>query len=194
MNRRSGNGWSLAGVLVAGLLATASCAQLGGVLEDGQGTTLDGEVRSLDTRRARLSVRDDYSGRTETVRYDGRTSVVYRQRQYPVSALERGDRVRIRLAQGRNGEWYADRIEVRESVSDGRSTRTQRLDGTVTQVDVRRGVFTLQQSRASTYVVYVPERVSREDERRFTRLRRGDRARADVRLLGRGQAELIRFR
>jgi exosome complex RNA-binding protein Csl4 len=157
--------------------------------------TMSGEVRSVDTRRARLQLRDDYNGRTETLRYDDRTRVVYRNQQYPVSALERGDIVRVRVVADRGGERWADLIEVRQNVRDrSNASRTQRLDGTVTQVDARRRYFTLTDSRRDTFVISVPGNISRDDARRFERVRRGDRVRADVRLTGPRQGELVRFR
>jgi hypothetical protein len=158
-------------------------------------SSLDGEIRSVDTRRHRLEVRSDW-GRSETVRYNGRTQVRYGNRTYPVSALERGDQVRIRLAYDRDGSAFAERIDVRSSVRDrSRSTaRTERIDGTVGRVDSRRGHFTLERGRNQTVLVYVPNRLSRDDARRVDRLRRGDRVRLEVRPVGRSQAELVRFR
>jgi hypothetical protein len=72
--------------------------------------------------------------------------------------------------------------------------RTTRIDGVVRQVDTRRGYFTLEQSRSRSITVYVQQRLSSSDARRFDRLRRGDRIRAEVRLSGRNRAELVRFR
>jgi hypothetical protein len=172
------------------------------VLDDVSGSTVSGVVRSVDTRRGRLQVYDEYDRRTTTLRVDGRTRVVHQPREYPVSALERGDVVRIRVERTGGGELVAEHIDVRESVRQrddgygrgGDYGRTQRLDGTVTQVDVRRNTFVLEQGRSNSYVVHVPSRVSRDDERRFDRLRRGDRARVEVRIVGRNQAELVRFR
>jgi hypothetical protein len=197
-------GYRLAAALAATVLSSSACANVGTVLEDvagsglGGGPTLSGEVRSVDTRRGRLQIRDEYERRTETVRYDSRTRVVYGNREYPVSSLERGDYVRVRVDYDRDGNAWADRIEVRGSGRDDRDDRnnigrTVRLDGTVRQVDQRRNLFTVEE-RQDVYVVYVPSRASRNDVRRFEDLRRGDRARADVRVVARGQAELIRFR
>jgi hypothetical protein len=192
--------WTLA--LMGGLLTVSACAPLGamdGVVLGGGGGArtafVDGQIRSVDTRRARLQVRDQWN-RSHTVRFDRRTLVTYRHRQYPVTALERGDLVRIRLVRDRAGSLWADRVDVRESVRDrGRIYgRTERLTGTVAGVDRRRGVFTIQPSRYETLVVHVPGRLSRDDARRFDRLRRGDRVRVEVRAVGRGAAELVRFR
>jgi hypothetical protein len=193
--------WTLA--LMGGLLAVSACAPLGamdGVVLGGGGggaraALVDGEIRSVDARRARLQVRDQWN-RSHTVRYDRRTLVVYRQRQYPVTALERGDVVRIRLVRDRGGSLWADRVDVRESVRDrGRVYgRTERVTGTVAGVDRRRGYFTIQPNRYETLVVHVPGRLHRDDARRFDRLRRGDRVRVEVRAVGRGAAELVRFR
>jgi hypothetical protein len=167
---------------------------------------LEGEVRAVDARRGQLQLRER-SGRTHTVRLDNRTDVVYRQRRYPVSALERGDIVRVRVLRRNNTNW-ADRVEVRETARDARmarsrtdgrgvgvGTRVERLDGTVGVVDARRGYFTVRRTRQPDVTVYVPRRMGRDDERRLDRLRRGERVRVEVRGLDRNnRAEFVRFR
>jgi cold shock CspA family protein len=187
-------------VLGVGVIAAAACSPLGAldgvVLGPGdRHSVMDGQVRSVDLRRSRVEIRDQWN-RGQTLRVDRSTRVVYRQRDYPISALERGDVVRVRVARDRNGTVWADRIDVRESVRDrgGSHGRAERLTGTVDHVDSRRGFFTISPGRNQTLVVYVPSRVSRDDERRFQRLRRGDRVRVEVVPVGRGTAELVRFR
>jgi hypothetical protein len=199
------------GLLAGSAAACAPLESLGGMGDVfGGGTSLYGEVRSVDTRRGRIQVREQY-GRDRTVRYDNRTRVVYQNREYPVSSLERGDQVQMRLAYDRNNTAWADRIEVRSSArrtdrrdrDDDRDdrdrgdiwgTRVQRLEGRVQAIDVRRGYFTMTENR-SRVLVYMPRNARREDVRRFERLRRGERVRVEVRSRGRGdQAELVRFR
>jgi hypothetical protein len=103
--------------------------------------------------------------------------------------------VRVRVSYDRGGAPWAERIDVRNSTADRRvSARIERIDGRVTGIDSRRGYFTVDQGRRSTVVVYVPNRLSSGDARRFDRLRRGDRVRAEVMLTGRDRAELVRFR
>lgn len=186
--------------LAGGLVMVPACAPFGAVdgvgqVPSRQASIVEGQIRTVDTRRGRLEVRDGWN-RGYTVRYDRDTRVVYRQRVFPVSALERGDVVRVRVVQGRNGVLWADRVDVRESVRHGGSAagRVARLNGTVAAVDARRGRFTVRQGRQQPVVVYLPHRVSRDDARRFDRLRRGDRVRVEVRAVGRGSAELVRFR
>jgi hypothetical protein len=184
--------------LVATVLGGAACASLGtldDVMAPGRNTIVDAEVRSVDNRAGRISLRE-YGGRSRTVRYDRRTSVVYRQRSYPVTALERGDRVNVRVSYDRNGQAWANRIDVRESVRDrGRiGGHIGRIDGTVARVDSRERAFSLAMSRNRSAVVYLPRNASRSDRARFDRLRRGDRVRADVREVGRNRFELVRFR
>jgi hypothetical protein len=187
-------------VLSGGLLVLAACSPLGAAETvipgpGGRHAVVEGQVRSVDLRRSRVEIRDQWN-RGQTVRVDRATRVVYRQRSYPVSALERGDVVRVRVARDRNGSLWADRIDVRESVRNrGRAhVRTERVNGTVAGVDGRRGYFSLHASRNQALVVYVPTRLSRDDAHRFQRLRRGDRVRVDVVRTGRGTAELVGFR
>jgi hypothetical protein len=183
------------------LLVVPGCTALNALdevlLPSGNGNALvSGEIRSIDTRRGRLEIRDQNSNRNQTVQYDTRTRVVYRSRQYPASSLERGDMVRARISYDRSGNAWADLVEVRESAQDRRTSnsRVQRLDGVVRQVDTRRGLFTIEPNRARPVVVHVPRGVSSGDARRFDRLRRGDRIRVDVRPVNSNAAELVRFR
>lgn len=183
-------------VLLFTVVATAACAPLDRVVvPDSRNAVMYGEVRSVDARRGRFQIREE-RGRTHTVRYDNRTRVVYRSRQYPASALQRGDLVQVRVAWDRSGTAWADRVDVRQSAQDRRvaTVRVQRLDGRVGGVDTRRGYFVLEQSRSRAVVVHVPRRLSSSDARRFERLRRGDRVRVDVRPAGRSEVELVRFR
>jgi hypothetical protein len=193
----------LAGVLVlAGGLSVSGCSPLGAldgvVLGPGPGTrasVVEGEVRSVDSRRGSLEVRDHWN-RGYRVRTDRRTQVVYRQRSYPVSALERGDVVRVRVVSDRNGTLWADRVDVRTSARErGRvGVRTERVSGPVSRVDSRRGNFVVQANRHQSVLVYVPPRLNSSDARRFQRLRRGDHVRIEVVPVGRGAVELVRFR
>lgn len=196
----SAKGAPFAVTLATLLVATvASCTPLDAVLGDagipnGRSSIVSGEVRSIDSRRGRIEVRDD-RGRNQRVHYDGRTRVTYQRRQYPVSQLRRGDYVHMQVVYDRSGALWADRIDVRQStLARGGTTRIVRLDGTVGAVDSRRGYFALQRTRSSSVVVHVPSRISRDNARRFQRLRRGDRVRVEVRDLNRNQAELVRFR
>jgi hypothetical protein len=203
MLRRS-RGLAFAGALVV----TGACAPMDTVFGDvgmpASARTISGEVRSLDARRGRMQVREDYGNRTHTIRFDNRTRVVHNQRTYSPTALERGDYVRVSISHDRSGDAWADRIDVRSSARDSRGrdgrdsrvVRTERVDGTVRNVDTRRGYFMVEYQRGRMMTVQVPRGISSSDARRFDRLRRGDRVRADVRVHGNDfrNVELIRFR
>ena len=159
------------------------------------GRTVVGEVRSVDTRRNLIQVRDQRGG-SVVARYDGRTRVMYGPMRSSVRVLDRGDRVRMQVRYDRRGTPRAERVDViqtyarRGPVASG----VQRVYGTVRQVDTRRGYFTLDQGRSGNLRVIVPRRLSSSDARRFDRLRRGHRVQVDVRYRSRNQAELVRFR
>jgi hypothetical protein len=201
MNKRQRRATGSAAIALL-LMLVPACAALDGVLgdvggyPDGRSSQIVGEVRSVDSRRGQLQVRDDRSRSNVTLRYDNRTRVTYGRQQYPASALERGDVVRVAVSYDRSGSAWADRVDVRSTARPGRTTagRVQRVDGTVRAVDTRRGYFALDQNRAATIVVYMPQRASSSDARRFERLRRGDRIRVELRPIGNNQAELVRFR
>ena len=102
------------------------------------GGDLRGEVSWVDQRRREIGIRSGWGG-GESVRYDNRTRVVYRQRNYRVSDLERGDVVSITTDSNSRSGRYARTVRVERSVRDGGRAsdraRVQRFDGRVTWVD-----------------------------------------------------------
>src|SRR5687768_14587248 len=84
---------------------------LGGVLGGGQPAgqpesgTVVAEVRSVNTRDQMIRVRTD-DGETADIRYDSRTTVSYRDRNYEVDALETGDVVRMDITRNNQNEYY----------------------------------------------------------------------------------------
>jgi hypothetical protein len=206
----------LGAAALAAVLATAAggCSQmgpigdvLGGVLSPAGGANdgeVGGEVRNVDPQRQQITLQLQ-DGRTGTVMYDNRTQVVYQQRQYPVTALEPGDYVIVRVQQTQNGGAYTDYIFVQQSVQErtggvyGNDTggtyggsQLQQLTGNVGQVDYNRGTFELRTNQGTTVVTmpYNP-RVSEAD--RFRRLRGGDYVRVEGRYVTRDRFELERF-
>ena len=192
--------WTSSTALFAAVLVTFGCSSAGRVLDDvfdtsRNSSTVYGQVHSVDTRSGRMQIRED-RGRTYTVRFDDRTRVTDGQRSYSVTRLQRGDYVAVRVVQDRNGQAWADRVELRESVAGrGRSTeRTTELNGTVSWVDTRSGSFGLSSGLfRSSRTIHAPRRLSRGERTRFERLRRGDRVRMQVREVGRDEYELVRF-
>ena len=161
------------------------------------GGNVRGEVDRVDTRRREISVRGSWSGR-ETVRYDSRTRVIYQQRNYRVTDLERGDMVTIDVDSDSRGRRYARTVRVERSTREAdrrrsRSDRIERFDGRVTWVERNRGQFGLEAGRYA-YTVSVPARAERGTLRRFDRLRRGDRVRLEGVERDRGWVQLHRFR
>ena len=115
-------------VLTAALLATPGCAQLNDILLDprhpiDRSVVLEGEIRSVDTRRGRFQVRDERGRGTRTVNVDRGTRIVYRRQEFGLGALERGDIVRVYVEVDRRGEAWADRVDVRRSVNERRRDR-----------------------------------------------------------------------
>jgi hypothetical protein len=198
---------SFLGIVLLSALALAGCHELGHIdgVGDYGGTTnpnrdVVGEVQYVDPRAREIEVRTD-AGRTAVLRYDDRTQVVYRQRNYPVANLERGDYIAARVQQDRDRRDYTDTITVRESVQDrgGRSSgrsgssRFDRVDGRVENIDARRGTFELRDSRNRTIVVSVPFNAPRQVIERFNRLREGDNVSIEGRSTGNDRFELENF-
>ena len=199
------------GILFLSTLALAGCPELGQIGDlgglGGYGGTIGrdgevvGEVEAVDVRAREIEIRTD-DRRTAVVRYDDRTQVLYRQRNYTVDNLEAGDYVAARIQQDRNGRDYTDTITVRESVQDrggrlgggrGTSRSYDQIDGRVEYIDPRRGTFELRDSRNRTVLVSVPFNAQRQVIDRFNRLRQGDNVRIEGRSVGNDRFELETF-
>ena len=78
-----------------------------------------GEIQTVDTGRQQIELRTT-DGQARVIGYDSRTRVLYRQQEYPVGALERGDFINVRTTQGTGSRPYVDLITVQQSVQDRR--------------------------------------------------------------------------
>jgi len=197
--------------VAAATLALAGCQNLGGlgnvlggVLnpggQQGQGGEVYGEVRAIDTQRQILQI-ETSNGQVGNVYFDNRTKVVYQQREYAVTALERGDQVGLRLQQTQQGQAYTDYIFVTQSVQErtgsgggdgGYGTGLQTLEGRVGYVDYNRGEFQVSTNRGNV-VVFMRYGASASDADRLRRLRQGDYVRVEGRLTSQNRFELERF-
>jgi hypothetical protein len=177
---------------------------LGGVLgapggaQQGQQGQVLAEVQSVDTRQQVIQVRTD-QGQTGAVHFDQNTVVVYRQQQYPVTALERGDVVAMQVQQASQNRLYTPRIDVQQSVQErtgqaggGVAGQVQQLTGRVGQIDHQRGAFQLQ-TQQGTVVVTLRYNPGAAITDRFHRLRTGETVRIEGAFTGDGRVELYRF-
>jgi hypothetical protein len=160
------------------------------------GDQMVGEVQNIDTRNRQIEIRTD-SGRTSLVRYDNNTRVLYRQRNYAVTNLERGDYIAARIQQDRDGRYYTNDIQVRESAQDrgtaGGGTYYDRIEGRVEYVDTRRGTFEMRDSRNRLIIVSVAFNAPRAVLDRFNRLRTGDYVRIEGRSVSTDRFDLENF-
>jgi len=175
----------LAVVLALTFLVLAGCSEIGqfGLPGDYESISNDivGEVRDIDTRAREIEIRAN-SGRTTRIRYDIDTQVIYRQRNYSVANLERGDYVAARVQQDRDGRNYTSTITVREAAQDRASiggNRLDRIEGRIEYIDSRRGTFEIRDSRNRLTVVSVPFNAPRGVVDRFNRLKNGDEVRVE---------------
>jgi len=172
-------------LLLAAMTACANTGGLGGILGSvlgggGQGNQLSGYIQSVDTRSQQLGVQQS-NGQTVWVRYDNNTQVVYQNRGYPVTALERGDQVLADIQDSGNGNYYATTVQVTQSVSSsgngsvyGNQGGVTTYSGTVRQVDRQNGWFTVDDSNTGRLTVVLPSGLSQNDLNRFGNLRSGD--------------------
>jgi len=190
-------------------LLLCGCAQagniLGGVLGGGaqpaggaNGGTVVAEVQSVDARQGVLQIRTD-DGQNVNVRFDQNIRVIYRQQEFPVTALERGDVVQMSVSRSGN-EYYTQQIEVQQSVQDRSgpagsqgNDRIYQVSGTVDQIDLQNGLFTVRTSNNQIVTISMPYNASSSTRDRFDRLRRGNSVRIEGRYLTQDRLELSRF-
>ena len=198
------------------LLATAACGSagaglgnvLGSVLGGGGGaaaqpSTVSGTVRNVGQSQITLQLQN---GQQVALGYDKQTTVVYQNHSYQVSNLERGDQVTVQVQDTGNGAYYVSAVQVDQSAQNGGgsangsngsngggSAGVQSVQGTVQQVDVRSGLFTLDAGNGYQYTVSLPYNASRADVDRFRALRTGDRVRFYGVALNNTRIELRQF-
>jgi hypothetical protein len=193
--------------IAASVILSTSCSQLGGLgsvlggATQPQASQVSGFVQGVDARNQQLLLQQS-NGQSVTLLYDAQTQVTYQNRSYSVGNLERGDRVTARIQQSQNGGYYADLIQVDQSVqssgtvtngTNGTNGTVQSLQGTVRQVDRQNGLFTVDVGNYSTLTVSLPYNPSREDLNRFQNLRSGEAVRFYGVYLNNSRVELQRF-
>ena len=159
------------------------------------------EVERLDTSSREIHLRPNDS-RTRVVGYSTEARVMYRGREYPVTQLEAGDIVAMRLRQDSRGNSYTDLIRVQESIQDRNQRRgdgaspgrgIQTLDGRVEQLDFQRSSFEIRGQSRERVIVSLSDNARRADVDRFRALRSGDYVRVEGRFLNRERFELDSF-
>lgn len=201
MNRK---GVAAAATLIVAFSA-AGCAQLGQVADifggalPGQGGEVLAEVQEVDDREREIRIRTD-DGRTADVRYDGDTRVVYQNREYPVTALERGDLVRMRIEETTTGALYTDLVEVEQSAQERQQgggfpagSSVERMEGSVSWIDYDTDQFLLDSRDNGDVMVNLPPNPPSDMVRDFRNLDRNDYVRVEVEWLNQQQVQLVAF-
>ncbi|MGH7476647.1 MAG: hypothetical protein ACRELD_10185 [Longimicrobiales bacterium] len=180
--------------LLGGCGGLGGLGDIGDIFGGGGGGEIVAEVQSVDTRNRAIEVRTQ-QGDQGAIRYDDRTVVMYRGQQYPPTALERGDVIEAQLQQTAGGEYYAQHIDVLQSVQErtGSGGQTQSFDGTVGNIDVQNGIFEFRDAAGQSWIVQMPFNASSQDRYTFERLRRGDRVRFRGQVVAQGRITLSQF-
>jgi hypothetical protein len=185
-------------MMLAVALLPGGCSQagslgdiLGGVL-NAPAQTVAGTIQGVDTRAQQVFLRTS-DNQTVAMAYDDRTDVVYQNQTYPVTALESGDQVSVRFQSTSNGGYYADRIDVTSSVTSNTGGNVQSVQGTVRQVDLGNGAFTLSTSNQGLLTITLPYNPRSSDLDRFRNLRSGDYVRLYGVYLNNTRVELRQF-
>jgi hypothetical protein len=169
-----------AAVLAAAIAACSSAGGLGNVLGSvlggGNGAQeVDGTIRGVDTQSSYISLQQT-NGQNVSLQFDQQTSVGYQNQSYPVTALERGDKVAAFVEQTQNGGYYVDSVTVVQPVSGtgSRSGALLALQGTVRSIDRTNRVFTLYLNDGSQALVSLPYNPPLTMVNRFNAIRNGD--------------------
>lgn len=188
-------------VVALALIATGACANSGlgnilGSVLGGGGNELAGTIQGVDTRNQQIGIIQS-NGQSVGVRYDNNTRVIYQNQSYPVTALENGDQVVARIQDNGNGNYYTDSIQVTRSAQSGGSGSgsgsVQSFQGTVRQVDIQNGLFTIDGGTGYVVTVSMPYNPTRSDLNRFQSLRQGDQVRFYGVALNNTRIELRQF-
>lgn len=192
-----------AGAVSSLLIATAACSSTGGLGEilggvlGGGGNQVSGTIQGVNTRTQQIGLTQS-NGQTLTLTYDNNTQVVYQNQNYPVTALEWGDEVTVRLPSTGNNSNYTDLITVTRSVgnNDGTGTGSENLrtfEGSVRNLDRNTGIFTLSTNNQGLLTVSMPYNPRQADITRFNNLRTGDFVRIYGVMLNNSRVELRQF-
>lgn len=186
-------------VLAASLAACSSTGGLGGILGGvlgglgGGGNQVSGTVQSVDTRNLQVIVTQS-NGQAIALNYDNSTTVVFNNQNYSVTNLERGDQITAVVQQLQNGGYYTSQIQVDQSVSGTVGGGNQiSFEGTVRQVNVQSGWFTMDTNNSGRITVTIPYNARSNDVMRFQNLRAGDYARLYGTVIASGQVQLAQF-
>jgi len=156
---------------------------------------VSGYVQGVDTRSQHISLQSS-TGQSMDIRYDDETKVVYNSQSYPVTSLDRGDQVTVRVQSTRSG-YYTDFVQVDQAVqgSSGAasSSNVQTIQGTVRDVDTQNGLFSLDVGTGTRVTVSMPYSPNRIDMKRFQDLRQGDNVRIAGVYLNSSRVELRQF-
>lgn len=192
---------AIAAAAIATATACANAGGLGGILGSvlgggggAQNGQVAGTVQNVDTRNQVVNIRQS-NGQNLSLLYDNQTQIVYQNRNYAITDLETGDQVTATVQTVNNG-YYVSRVDVTASANTNGSTGTansQSLAGTVRQVDVNNGWFSINSSNNGTITVTMPYNPTRTDLTRFQNLRSGDYVNLYVTYLNSTRVELVRF-
>lgn len=190
----------LGGCAGAGNLGNVLGDVLGGMGGQQQSGQVQGTVLGVDSRAQAIGIQTS-GGQQVNLLYDQNTQVVYENRNYPPTALERGDRVTARVQQVQQG-YYTDVVQVTQSVSSSAGSSgtsvtptgsVQQLEGTVQTVSLAEGAFTLGLQGYGIVTVTLPYNANRTEIERFQRLRRGDNIRFYGVFINQTRIELRQF-
>src|SRR5574341_1095385 len=180
-------------ILAVMLAVTGGCEEIAlvGRPDIGEPDEMVAEVERVDAASGAIFLRT--AKREETVvRYLPETKVIDRGREFPVTHLEKGDLVSMRVQPDGSGRARTDLIIVRKSARDARrsspassSSDIAMLGGTVERVDHERGWFELRDRSGEIVRVSVPRDARVRQLEKFQIIRPGDSVLVEGRFIDR---------
>lgn len=150
--------------------------------------TEPGTVPGNDSRYNSI-LRETNPGRRITFRYDSRTRVRYRDRDYALQNVQNGDVITARM----DKDQLAQLITVDRTAQDKSSARLDLFEGTVEFIDSRRGQFEIRDKSGRLVIVSLLYNPPRPVVDRFNSLRKGDYVRVEGLFINQDRFELENF-
>ncbi|MBI4529285.1 MAG: hypothetical protein HY695_36260 [Deltaproteobacteria bacterium] len=187
-------------ILAVMLAVTGGCEEIAlvGRPTIGEPDEIVGEVERVDAGSREIVLRTGNRQAT-IVGYLPETRVIYRGHEFPVTHLEKGDIVSMRVQPERSGRSRTDLINVRKSARDAdrspadSTSEITMLVGTVERVDYEGRWFELRERSGGRVTVSVPRDARASQVEQFKIIRPGDSVLVEGRFIDRGRFEVEAF-
>jgi hypothetical protein len=163
------------------------------------GSEVFGQIISHSNVTNQIDIQRDRGGRI-SLGYDAQTRFLHQGNIFSVFNLRQGDLVSVTVRSQRDsqGRPMANVLTLRQTAQESASgskvsTRFDRFEGIVSNIDARRGTFELRDARNRLVIVSIPHNAPRAISDRFNRLRAGENLRVEGRFIDQDRFDLENF-